>query len=83
MERLKILGIMVLEKEKLALQLQKIFTKYGCSIKTRLGLNELDIPEVGSAGLIILELMGDEEECQRLENELQVLEGVTVRKMTF
>jgi hypothetical protein len=83
MERLKILGIMVLEKEKLALQLQKIFTKYGCSIKTRLGLNELDIPEVGSAGLIILELMGDEEECQRLENELQVLEGVTLRKMTF
>jgi hypothetical protein len=83
MERLKILGIMVQEKEKLALQLQRIFTKYGCSIKTRLGLNELDIPEVGNAGLIILELMGDEEECQRLENELQVLEGVTVRKMTF
>jgi hypothetical protein len=83
MERLKILGIMVLEKEKLALQLQEIFTKYGCSIKTRLGLNELDIPEVGNAGLIILELMGDEEECQRLENELQILEGVTVRKMTF
>jgi len=83
MERLKILGIMVLEKEKLALKLQEIFTKYGCSIKTRLGLNELDIPEVGNAGLIILELMGDEEECQRLENELQVLEGVTVRKMIF
>ncbi len=83
MEQLKILGLMVLEREKLASQIQDIFTKYGCSIKTRLGLNELDIPEVGNAGLIILELMGDKEECLRLENELQALEGVKVRTMTF
>jgi hypothetical protein len=83
MEKLKILGILVVEREKLALQLQDIFTKYGCNIKTRLGLNELDIPEIGSAGLIILELMGDEQESLRLENELLALDGVTVRKMEF
>ncbi|TVQ14217.1 MAG: hypothetical protein EA361_08485 [Bacteroidetes bacterium] len=83
MEQLVILGLMIQEKEKLALKLQNIFSKYGCCIKTRLGLNELDIPETGSAGLILLELMGDREECLRLENEILALEGVKVRKMTF
>ena len=78
-----ILGLMVKEKEKHAVRLQEIFTKFGCSIKTRLGLNELDIPEAGDAGLIILELMGNMEECGRLENELHTIDGVEVRKMTF
>lgn len=83
MDQLVILGLMVKEKEKHATRLQEVFTKYGCSIKTRLGLNELDIPEAGDAGLIILELMGNMEECGRLENELHTIDGVEVRKMTF
>jgi len=83
MEQLTILGVLVNEREKLAITLQDIFSKYGCCIKTRLGLNELDIPDTGSAGLIILELMGDREECLRLENEILTLDGVKVRKMTF
>jgi hypothetical protein len=83
MDQLVILGLMVKEKEKHAMRLQEIFTKFGCSIKTRLGLNELDIPEAGDAGLIILELMGNMEECGRLENELHTIDGVEVRKMTF
>lgn len=83
MDQLVILGLMVKEKEKHAVRLQEVFTKFGCSIKTRLGLNELDIPEAGDAGLIILELMGNMEECGRLENELHTIDGVEVRKMTF
>jgi hypothetical protein len=83
MEQLVILGILVQDRNKLPLRLQDIFSKYGCCIKTRLGLNELDIPGTGSAGLIILELMGDSAECTRLENEILALEGVKVRKMLF
>jgi hypothetical protein len=83
MEQLTILGIMVQQKAQLALKLQDIFSKYGCCIKTRLGLNELEIPGTGSAGLIILELMGDKDECLRLENEIMKLEGVNVQKMLF
>ncbi len=83
MEQLVILGLMVKQREKMATRMQGIFTKYGCSIKTRLGLNEIDIPGQGEAGLIILELMGDMEECMRLENELHTLDGVIVRKMIF
>lgn len=83
MDQLTILGILVLDRENNPLRLQDIFSKYGCCIKTRLGLNELDIPDKGSAGLIILELMGDKEECLRLENEILILDGVEVRKMLF
>ncbi len=83
MEQLVILGVLVQEREKHALTLQNIFSKYGCCIKTRLGLNELDIPDTGSAGLILLELMGDREECLRLENEILALDDVKVRKMAF
>lgn len=83
MDQLTILGILVLDRENNPLRLQDIFSKYGCCIKTRLGLNELDIPDKGSAGLIILELMGDKEECLRLENEILNLDGVEVRKMLF
>lgn len=83
MEQLTILGILVLERDKLAPSLQSVFSKYGCCIKTRLGLNELDIPDKGSAGLIILELMGNRDECMRLENELLAMEALQVRKMSF
>ncbi len=83
MEQLVILGVLVKEREKNALKLQKIFSKYGCTIKTRIGLNELDIPNQGSAGLILLELMGDREECLRLENEILQMNDVMVRKMAF
>ncbi len=83
MDQLTILGLVVENKEKNAQQLQDIFTKYGCTIKTRLGINEIDFPEKENAGLIILELMGDKEECLRLENQLHALDQVLVRKMTF
>jgi hypothetical protein len=83
MEQLIILGVLVQDRENLPVKLQDIFSKYGCCIKTRIGLNELDIPGKGSAGLIILELMGDKEECIRLENEILMLSGTEVRKMLF
>ena len=83
MEELIILGVLVQERENHALKLQNIFTKYGCTIKTRLGLNEVDLSAYKNAGLIILELTGDPEECIRLENELLSLDGVEVKKMIF
>lgn len=83
MAEIRVLGVMVRDPGKAALKVQQILTKYGCSIKTRLGLNELDNPDCGGCGLILLELIGDREESIRLENELLEVEGVQVRKMLF
>ena len=58
---IRILGIQVTNRFQLAGEVQKVLTRYGCSIKTRLGLNDEDM-ESDAAGLIILELTGDENE---------------------
>lgn len=83
MSEIRILGVLVSEKDQAALQVQKILTKYGCSIRTRLGLNELERDHCKGCGLILLELMGDLNECLRLENELWAVPGVKLQKMVF
>jgi hypothetical protein len=83
MSEIRILGVFVSERDKAAAKVQDILTKYGCSIKTRLGLHELELSNCGSCGLIILELIGDVNECLRLENELWAIDGVKIQKMVF
>ncbi|HSV87086.1 MAG TPA: hypothetical protein VLH61_00430 [Bacteroidales bacterium] len=83
MAELRILGILVSQRSKAAVSVQQILTKYGGCIKTRLGLHELDKPDCEDCGLIILELSCDEEECNRLENELLEVSGVKLQKMVF
>jgi len=83
MTKIRILGINVINRLQVAAQVQKVLTNYGCSIKTRLGLNESDEDDQGIGGLIILELTGEVSEWLKLENELLALEGVEVSKMDF
>jgi len=40
MNELRILGILIPDRVKDAVKIQEALTKYGCSIKTRLGLHE-------------------------------------------
>ena len=83
MKEVRILGVMINDPSKGADRIQKILTKSGCSIRTRLGLHDIDEDYASETGLMLLELYGDREECLRLENELLVLEGVDVQKMVF
>jgi hypothetical protein len=83
MKDLWILGIWITDRVKDSSQVQNILTKYGCSIKTRLGLHETEEDSCVSCGLIILELTGDLQECMKLENELLLIEGLETKKMVF
>jgi hypothetical protein len=79
---LRILGILVEKREHEAVKsVQKALTSFGCVIRTRLGVNEdfYGVP----AGLIILELTGDEIQMDLLEDDLQKIPNVMLRKMTF
>jgi hypothetical protein len=79
---LRIIGILVEKKESDTIAaVQKILTSYGCVIRTRLGVNEEFFGE--PAGLIIIELVGDEIQMDLLENDLQKLPKVILRKMVF
>jgi|SRR5450759_783008 hypothetical protein len=77
----EILGILVERSQSVILSVQKILTSYGCNIRTRLGVNEVFFGE--PAGLIILELKGDENQRLLLEKDLKALNQVHVRTMVF
>ena len=77
----EILGILVPKIHDIILSVQKIFTLYGCYIRTRLGVNETFFGE--PAGLIILGLTGDNKQRELLIRDLKALYQVHVRKMVF
>jgi len=79
-----IMGIQIEDRDSDAIKVQELLTKYGCTIKTRLGLHEAASNSCSSAGLILLEfLSGCEDEAGKLESELLKLKNVSVRRMEF
>jgi hypothetical protein len=83
MKEIWILGIHITDRVKEVADVQSILTKFGCTIKTRLGLHEVKDDFCARSGLIILELTGSLEEFIKLENALLGVEGLEVRKMVF
>ena len=77
----EIIGLLVERDHDTIIAVQKILTSYGCNIRTRLGVNEIFFGQ--PAGLIILELTGDQNQSDLLEKDLSLLEKVHVRKMIF
>jgi hypothetical protein len=83
MKEIWILGIHITDRVKEVADVQSILTKFGCAIKTRLGLHEVKDDFCARSGLIILELTGSRDEFVKLENALLGVEGLEVRKMVF
>ena len=54
-----IVGIHVTDRMKNASDVQKIFTEYGCNIKTRLGLHEVQGTFCAGGGIVLLEMVGE------------------------
>ena len=78
-----ILGIHVSDRVKNANLIQPVLTKFGCTIRTRLGLHDVSEEFCSPTGMILLELTGDPAEYTKLENELLKIEGLDVKKMVF
>ena len=83
MAKINVIGIFVGDRRQESLEVQKILTNFGCSIKTRVGLHEVTNEFCSTGGLILLELTGD---IKEQDNLIQTLEGITniqVKKMAF
>ena len=65
----RILGVLITNRQKEAGKVQSVLTKYGCSIKTRLGLHEATDELYSTNGLILLELTGNVSEMEKLEQD--------------
>jgi len=79
----RILGVLITDRQKEAGKVQNVLTKYGCSIKTRLGLHEVTDDVCSTSGLLLLELTGDVSEMDKLEKELVTIDGAQTKKMVF
>jgi len=78
-----ILGIQITNRITNAPEVQKLFSKYGCNIKTRLGLHDVSETTCSPTGLVLLELFGKDEEIQSMEKELKAIQGINLQKMIF
>ncbi|HPL89634.1 MAG TPA: hypothetical protein PLX04_05250 [Caldisericia bacterium] len=83
MNKRMVFGIQVTNRAKNAGQVQKILTDYGCNIRTRIGLHEVDDKVCSPSGLILLELYGKEHDILKMEETLKAIDGVIVQKMVF
>ncbi|MFP4502031.1 MAG: hypothetical protein ACLFTT_13600 [Candidatus Hydrogenedentota bacterium] len=82
-ERHLILGVHLQDRTKDATKVQQLLTEYGCNIKTRIGLHEVDETYCSSGGVLLLEMFGDDATCLELRDKLNAIEEVEVKEMTF
>ncbi|MBX7256826.1 MAG: hypothetical protein K1Y02_10720 [Candidatus Hydrogenedentes bacterium] len=78
-----ILGVHITNRVKNARVIQDLFSQYGCNIKTRLGLHEVDKSFCSPNGLVILEMFGEVSLIQEMRDKLKAVEGVQVQEMIF
>jgi hypothetical protein len=78
-----ILGIHVSDRLKNAVDVQKVFTEYGCNIKTRIGLHDADENVCSPSGVVLIEFFGTAAEADGMKAKLDEVEGVQVQKMVF
>ncbi len=61
--------------------MQACLTKYGCNIRTRLGIHDADATSCSPSGLVLVDVFGAETE--EFYRELQGLKGVGLQRMDF
>lgn len=66
-------------RSKSAVRFQKVLTKYGCIVKTRLGIHDGVAGSCSDTGLVILELVGGGKETAVLTRRLNAIAGVSAK----
>lgn len=83
MNELIILGINVTDRIKEAGKAQQVLSEFADCIKIRLGFHELSEEVCSRNAFIIVQLKGEKEKCIRMEDKLNRVEGLVVKKMCF
>jgi hypothetical protein len=83
MDKHVVVGVHITERVKHASEVQKVFTEFGCQIRTRLGLHEADKGVCSPNGLIILDMVDDDAKVASLKAKLKAIAGVEVQSMVF
>jgi hypothetical protein len=78
-----ILGVHITDRLEHAVDVQKVFTEYGCNIKTRIGLHDVDDRACSPSGVVLIEFFGTDGEASAMLAKLHGIEGVEVQRMVF
>jgi hypothetical protein len=78
-----ILGVQVTNRLKNVADVQKVLSEYGCNIKTRLGLHDVNENYCSTTGLLLMETYGDAKSILEMERKLRAIDGLVIQKMTF
>jgi hypothetical protein len=76
-----IFGVHISHRTENVPAVQAALTKYGCSIRTRLGLHDADSTSCSPSGLLLVDVFGPETED--FYGELATLKGVELQRMDF
>ncbi len=70
------------ERSKRSPKVQEVLSRFGCSIKMRLGLHEAG-SVCSEEGVLILQLTGEKAEMKALEKALNDLDDVKAKMVVF
>jgi len=77
----KIIGIRLKNRNEAAIPVQNTLTEYGCYIKVRLGLHDIGDITCSQDGLILLELIAENNIIDEFLEKLNSIHGTTAKKM--
>jgi len=76
-----IVAVIVKQRSETSINVQKILSAWGCMITTRLGLHEGVLDTCTQTGLIIVEMVGEEEKKEEFVRKLNLIQGVQAKKI--
>ena len=75
MRKRDIVAVLVENRSECAVNVQKILTAWGCMIKTRLGLHDGVMDKCSQTGLLILEMVGEDEKIDEFVRKINLIKG--------
>ena len=81
MKHRTIVAVIVNQRSETSINVQKILSAWGCMITTRLGLHEGVLDTCTQTGLIIVEMVGEEEKKEEFVRKLNLIKGVQAKKI--
>ena len=76
-----IFGVHISQRTENVPAVQAVLTKYGCNIRTRLGIHDADATSCSPSGLLLVDVFGPE--AEDFYTELSDLKGVDLQRMDF
>lgn len=74
-----IIAVKLNQRMESSTQFQEILSKYGCNIKTRIGLHEVSDNVCSQEGVILLDVIGNKEKITSLICELNSINELIVK----